>query len=94
MGDGVSQVEVLLRLLDQPDGLTRQDTVRPPSKRKNKGYGPLNKTRIFLGGVIDGAFGVFGKPDPANSLRPASSSVRFAFDCLLLPFALFVAPID
>jgi len=71
IGDGVSQVEVLLKMLDEPQQgkLEKQQSARPPRKRKPVKLGPITKARVFLGGIWDGFFAVMGSPDPANSLR-------------------------
>lgn len=88
IGDGVSQIEVLLRMLDPPTDEEEAKLIqesRPPAKKMKKAaFGPLNKLRFFLGGVWSGVFNVFSASDPANSLRPANTSDcsdmrRFAF---------------
>ncbi|GBG24950.1 Hypothetical Protein FCC1311_039011 [Hondaea fermentalgiana] len=88
IGDGVSQIEVLMRMLDpasDEDEAAMIQASRPPMKRKKKAtFGPLNRTRIFLGGLWSGVFNVFSASDPPNSLRPKNTSDvsgerRFAF---------------
>ena len=41
-------------------------TSRPKAKRKNPKVGFLTMAKIFAGGVFDGVFAVFGKPDPPS----------------------------
>jgi len=76
IGDGVSQIEVLLRMLD-PDSLEGdgEAAARPPAKRRPKPYfGPVNRALIFLGGVRKGLTGISKTPDKGNSMRTKKSS--------------------
>ncbi|GBG28656.1 Hypothetical Protein FCC1311_017081 [Hondaea fermentalgiana] len=87
IGDGVSQVEVLMRLIDAQDEADAETAkaIRPPEKRKPKKiFGPLKRTSIFLGGVWSGLTAILNKPDPPNSLCQGSRGVttlrrKFAF---------------
>lgn len=65
IGDGVSQTEVLFRLLDD-DALNSKVTSRPKAKRSKQQVPFLRKASIFIGGVFNGVFAVFGRPDPPN----------------------------
>jgi len=83
IGDGVSQVQVLLNILD-PD--TDHEKVKPKGKRKTdmKSFGPINRFLIGTSGFFEGFYLPFVSPDPPNALsRPKGvkpSTVRkFAF---------------
>lgn len=73
IGDGVSQTEVLFRLLDD-DVFNSKITSRPKGKRDKQVVPFLTRSRIFIGGVFNGIFAVFGRPDPQNSLKLKSTS--------------------
>lgn len=73
IGDGISQTEVLFRLLDD-DVLNSKVTSRPKGKRKKQQVPFVRKASIFVGGVFNGIFAVFGRPDPKNSLKLKSTS--------------------
>lgn len=70
IGDGVSQVEVLLRVMDEDkEKPEAKHTDATPKKRKIKNpYGPLNKVRIFFGGVFGALTSAMAKPDMAGPL--------------------------
>ena len=65
IGDGISQTEVLFRLLDD-DVFNSKVTSRPKGKREKQKVPFLRKSSIFIGGVFNGIFAVFGRPDPQN----------------------------
>ncbi|GBG28657.1 Hypothetical Protein FCC1311_017091 [Hondaea fermentalgiana] len=91
IGDGISQVEVLMRLIDAKDEADAEaaaqaaETARPPPKRKvAKTFGPLNRAGIFAGGIYDGLTAILRSPDPQNSLQhghegATSLKRKFAF---------------
>ncbi|CAK9036184.1 NAD-dependent protein deacetylase sirtuin-2 (Regulatory protein SIR2 homolog 2) (SIR2-like protein 2) [Durusdinium trenchii] len=79
IGDGISQVEVLNRLLDKGEvteaPLKRQVSNIPAPKRAKPAFGPLTRARYFLGGVVQGVTGTLGAPDKGNSLRLQKTSM-------------------
>uniref|UniRef100_A0A7S3PM23 Diacylglycerol O-acyltransferase n=1 Tax=Aplanochytrium stocchinoi TaxID=215587 RepID=A0A7S3PM23_9STRA len=71
IGDGVSQIEVLLRLMDEEkeDPEAEKKTAAPKRRKKPKGtYGPLNKAKIFMGGVFAALASAAAKPDSPGPL--------------------------
>lgn len=69
IGDGVSLVELVFHVMDPPEGKEEDKLMRANSKRKAKSpYGPLNKTKIFLGGIGQAFASVAAKPDSRTVL--------------------------
>ncbi|CAK8992878.1 Wax ester synthase/diacylglycerol acyltransferase 5 (WS/DGAT 5) (Diacylglycerol O-acyltransferase WSD5) (Long-chain-alcohol O-fatty-acyltransferase WSD5) [Durusdinium trenchii] len=73
IADGVSSIEVLFRLLADAENPAEMAKARPPPKRKQKTFGPINRALLFLSGVKEGLFLILGKPDGPSSLRPKGS---------------------
>lgn len=71
VGDGIAQIEVLMRLLDKPkaDPEAAKKALRAPAKRKPPKISAFTKTRVFLGGVAEGLAGVVTPADRRNTLR-------------------------
>ncbi|GBG28658.1 O-acyltransferase WSD1 [Hondaea fermentalgiana] len=74
IGDGISQVEILMRLIDgddEADGATSTTAKQqlPTKRERAKTFGPLNRTGIFLGGVSEGLTAIMRAPDAPNSLK-------------------------
>jgi len=70
IGDGVAQIELVHLLFDAENHAGSSEGVsRPPKRKKPKNlFGPLNKTRIFMGGIWDGILGTLEKPDSESIL--------------------------
>mmetsp|Transcript_11069 Transcript_11069/g.14419 ORF Transcript_11069/g.14419 Transcript_11069/m.14419 type:complete len:501 (+) Transcript_11069:167-1669(+) len=85
IGDGMSQVEVLYRLIDEEPAKTWEQfeeliadknessiegqDVRAKGKRPKQKVSKFRAAKIFIGGVFGGVFAVFGRPDPKTSLK-------------------------
>ncbi len=80
IGDGISQIEVLMRMLDKPGEEATAATASgkkaaaPGSggqvkKRPPPSLGPLTRTRVFLGGIWEGLTVVASAPDRKNTVR-------------------------
>ena len=85
IGDGVSQVEVLMKLCDEGHAAEqaaanptaaleneKEAEGRPQQVQKRTGKSKLwraTRAKIFAGGVYEGIFAAFSKPDPPNSLK-------------------------
>jgi len=68
IGDGISQVQVLFTLLDPVTDKEKAKTLQV--KKRNapvSTYGPLNKTRLFMKGVVGPFIDVFSTADPSDS---------------------------
>jgi len=72
VGDGIAQVEMLMRLLDKPkdeENLTKtKSNTGQAAKRKPPKISKLTKTRVFMGGVWEGLAGVISPSDKRNTL--------------------------
>jgi diacylglycerol O-acyltransferase len=93
IGDGIAQVEVLMRMLDKPSeeatAASSKKAAAPKSspqvkKRPPPSLGPLTRARVFLGGVWEGLTVVTMRADGKNTVRLAdptkpSATKRCAF---------------
>jgi len=71
LGDGISLVELLYKLLDQEPESTSESTPakRTVSKAKAPKLGLWTKTKVFVGGMLEGVTVVFSAPDKKNTIR-------------------------
>jgi diacylglycerol O-acyltransferase len=80
IGDGIAQIEVLMRMLDQPgeEAVKKKASEAKAAKASSGGQvkkrpppslGPLTRARVFLGGVWEGLMVVATPPDRKNTLR-------------------------